>query len=483
MSATDVNPFAGGCAWIDGEFVPIAEANIPIMDWGFLHSDLTYDVVSAWHGNLFRLDDHMARFERGCHKLRLEPSLTFGEMRDILIETVALSGLRDTYSEVVLTRGIAPQGVRDPRQLQARFYAYSVPYVWLVRPEDQEKGVALAIVQQVERISSRSVDPTIKNFHWGDLTRALFEAYDEGALLPALTDGHGLITEGAGYNIFAVVDGRVHTPAVGVLEGVTRKTVIELVTASETEMVVGDLSVGMMHRAEEVFLSSTGGGVIPITILDGRPVGDGRAGPIALWLQQAYWELQDDPRYATPVTYRDSETFTTPRRMVIFGVTEFTAALVRAAKLLRYQVTVCDTSETSTSRERFPGADEVVVDSPQRYLDRVGEHLGPRDAVCVLAHDHTTDVPAIVAALGTGVGYLGVMGSRDHTAERMQRLREEGFDESALARVMAPIGIDIGARTHEETAIAIVAEIIALEANVSARSLRDSTGPIHPTRT
>ncbi len=305
-TTTDLNPFAGGCAWIEGEFVPIAQARIPIMDWGFLHSDLTYDVVSAWQGKLFRLDDHMARFERGCHKLRLDPPLTFGEMRDILIETVALSGLRDTYSEVVLTRGIAPQGVRDPRKLQARFYAYSVPFVWLVKPEDQTKGVALAIVKQVERISSRSVDPTVKNFHWGDLTRALFEAYDEGALLPALTDGHGLITEGAGYNIFAVVDGRVYTPAAGVLEGITRKTVIELVTASEHEMVVGELTVEMMHRAEEVFLSSTGGGVIPITTLDGRPVGDGTAGPIALWLQRAYWELQDDPRYATPVTYYES---------------------------------------------------------------------------------------------------------------------------------------------------------------------------------
>jgi len=303
---TDPNPYGDGCAWIDGEYVPIAQARIPIMDWGFLHSDLTYDVISAWRGKLFRLDDHMARFERSYQKLRLVPPFTLAEMRDILIETVALSGLRDTYSEVVVTRGIAPKGVRDPRKLQARFYAYSVPFVWLVKPEDQAKGVALAITQQVERISPRSVDPTVKNFHWGDLTRALFEAYDEGALLPALTDGHGLITEGAGNNIFAVVDGRVYTPAVGVLEGVTRKTVIELVSASDTEMVVGDLSVDMMHRAEEVFLSSTGGGVIPITTLDGRAVGDGRTGPIASWLQRAYWELQDDPRFATPVTYHDS---------------------------------------------------------------------------------------------------------------------------------------------------------------------------------
>jgi xanthine dehydrogenase accessory factor len=124
-------------------------------------------------------------------------------------------------------------------------------------------------------------------------------------------------------------------------------------------------------------------------------------------------------------------------------------------------------------------ADEVVVDWPNRYLAKVGPDLGPRDAVCVLTHDPKFDVPAIVAALETDVGYLGAMGSRKTHGERVARLREAGVDEAGLARVMAPIGLDIGARTPEETAVSICAEIIALRTGRLAPSLRDADGPIH----
>jgi xanthine dehydrogenase accessory factor len=174
------------------------------------------------------------------------------------------------------------------------------------------------------------------------------------------------------------------------------------------------------------------------------------------------------------------EVFQAPRRMVIFGAVDFTAALVRAAVNLGYYVVVCDAREVFASARRFPEADEVVVEWPHRYLGRVGGSLGPRDAICVLTHDHKFDVPALVAALGTRVGYLGAMGSRRTHAERTERLREEGVGDEGLARIMAPIGIDIGARTPEETAVAILAEIIAVQSATHVPSLRDRTGPIHP---
>ena len=173
------------------------------------------------------------------------------------------------------------------------------------------------------------------------------------------------------------------------------------------------------------------------------------------------------------------ESFAPPPRMIIFGAVDFTAALARAAKLLGYRVTVCDARAVFATPQRFPMADEVVNDWPHRYLVKVGEELGPRDAVCVLTHDPKFDVPAIVAALDTRVGYLGAMGSRRTHAEREQRLREAGVSEQGLARVLAPIGLDIGARTPEETAISICAEIIALRTGRVAPSLRDTTGPIH----
>jgi xanthine dehydrogenase accessory factor len=173
------------------------------------------------------------------------------------------------------------------------------------------------------------------------------------------------------------------------------------------------------------------------------------------------------------------ESFAPAPRMIIFGAVDFTAALGRAAKLLGYHVTVCDARAVFATPRRFPMADEVVVDWPDRFLATVAERLGPRDAVCVLTHDAKFDVPAIVGALATDVGYLGAMGSRRTHARRLVRLTEAGVSDDQLARLMAPIGLDIGARTPEETAVAILAEVIARRTGRDAVSLRDGSGPIH----
>jgi xanthine dehydrogenase accessory factor len=173
------------------------------------------------------------------------------------------------------------------------------------------------------------------------------------------------------------------------------------------------------------------------------------------------------------------EAYAPPPRLIIFGAVDFTAALVRVAKVLGYHVTVCDAREVFATKTRFPLADEVVVDWPHRHLQAVGASLGPRDAVCVLTHDVKFDVPAIRAAFETRVGYLGAMGSRRTTEQRADRLREEGVTDPELARIMAPIGLDLGARTPEETAVAICAEIIAVRTGKPVNRLRDGTGPIH----
>jgi xanthine dehydrogenase accessory factor len=173
------------------------------------------------------------------------------------------------------------------------------------------------------------------------------------------------------------------------------------------------------------------------------------------------------------------ESFAPPPQLFVFGAVDFTGALARVGKVLGYRVTVCDAREVFATKARFPFADEVVVDWPHRLLERVGDQLGPRDAVCVLTHDPKFDVPAVLAALRTGVGYLGAMGSRRTTDDRNRRLREEGVSDEELAQVMAPIGLDIGARTPEETAVSILAEIISARTGRSAPSLRDADGPIH----
>ncbi len=173
------------------------------------------------------------------------------------------------------------------------------------------------------------------------------------------------------------------------------------------------------------------------------------------------------------------ESFVAPARMLIFGAVDFTAALARVAKVLGYHVTVCDARAVFATPARFPMADLVVNDWPDRYLTSV-VGLSVRDAICVLTHDAKFDGPAIAAAITTDAGYIGVMGSRRTHAARVERLHAAGLTDADLQRVMAPIGLDIGSRTPEEAAVAICAEIIAVRTGrTGAGSLRDGTGPIH----
>ncbi len=182
----------------------------------------------------------------------------------------------------------------------------------------------------------------------------------------------------------------------------------------------------------------------------------------------------------SPVVSVYVESYAPPPQMWIFGAVDFTAALAKVAKVLGYRVTVCDAREVFATRRRFPMADEVMVSWPGPLFDERGKTLGPRDAVCILTHDPKFDVPAVQGALATDAGYIGVMGSRKTHDKRLERLAEVGVDRPEdLARLMSPVGLDIGARTPEETAISIVAEIIAARTGRSAPSLRDSEGPIH----
>lgn len=168
-----------------------------------------------------------------------------------------------------------------------------------------------------------------------------------------------------------------------------------------------------------------------------------------------------------------------PPEMWIFGAVDFTGALARIAGSLGYRVTVCDARSVFATRERFPEAHEIVNLWPHELLEQHGARLGERDAICVLTHDHKFDVPAVRAAIGTQVGYIGCMGSRRTHEERYRLLLEAGVDPAHLERVMSPIGLDLGARSPAETAISICAEIIALRYGRPVRSLRDTRGSIH----
>ena len=301
-SVYDRRAYADGAAFVEGRFVPVAEARVPILDWGFLRSDATYDVAHVWRGSVFRLEDHLDRFERGVARLRMSPPYGRGEIRDILLECVRLSGLRDAYAEIICTRGVPPPGSRDPRDCENGFFAFVVPFVWITDPDKQERGLH-ATISHVRRIAPESVDPPVKNYHWLDLQRGLFDAYDRGGETAILVDAGDNVVDGPGFNVFAVKDGAIFTPERGVLEGITRKTVIELALKHGIPLEARPVPAEELRRADEVFVSSTAGGVIPITTVDGEDVGGGKPGPVTRRLRAAYWGLHRDPRFSVPVTY------------------------------------------------------------------------------------------------------------------------------------------------------------------------------------
>ncbi|MFI5567236.1 XdhC family protein [Streptomyces sp. NPDC051740] len=166
-----------------------------------------------------------------------------------------------------------------------------------------------------------------------------------------------------------------------------------------------------------------------------------------------------------------------PPRMIVFGAIDFAAALVRVGKFLGYHVTVCDARPVFATGARFPEADEIVVDWPHRYLR--GTETDARTVLCVLTHDAKFDVPLLKVALGLPVAFVGAMGSRRTHTDRERRLREAGVGERELARLRSPIGLDLGARTPEETALSIAAEIVADRRGGTGAPLTGSRTPIH----
>lgn len=299
--ASSTNPFAGGIAWVEGEVVPLHEARIPLIDQGFLHSDLTYDVPAVWDGRYFRLDDHLARLAASCEKMRYFPPLSIAEMRAALIDIVAKSGIRDAFVQVIVTRG--PDFVRYYKEARNAVYMFAQPYVWGLREEFQLPGGSALVTRTVRRTPPGAMDPTVKNLQWGDFTRGVLECVDRGATFPLLPDGDGGMTEGAGYNIFVVHKGRVMTAERGVLEGVTRRTVLELARERQIPTHVGYVPVEHFYEADEIFLSTTAGGIMPIVSLDGEPVADGKVGPITTLLRDAYWDAHYDPKYSFAIDY------------------------------------------------------------------------------------------------------------------------------------------------------------------------------------
>ena len=298
------NDLSLGAAWMNGTVIPISQATIPVNDWGLVHSDITYDVVPVIDGAFFRFDEYLARFLSSMKNLHLDPGMSKRDIQAALHQMVGKSNLRDSYVAMVCSRG-KPKiaGSRDPRDCENHFFAWCVPYVHIIKPEVVEKGATAWIAQNAYRIPENSVNPRVKNYHWGDFTQGIFEAKDKNYETVILLDYDGNVTEGPGFNVFAVKNKVLITPDRGVLAGVSRKTVLEMAEHLGINTSIRSLSVEELLEADEVFLSSSGGGVIPIIRVNETIFGNGASGPISVQLNETYWKWTTLEKYRDPIDY------------------------------------------------------------------------------------------------------------------------------------------------------------------------------------
>ena len=286
---------------MDGVYLPLGEARLPVTDWGLIRSDATYDVVHVWQGAFFRLGEHIERFRASAARLRLDVP-DAATLRDIVHGCVARSGLTESYVALVATRGAPVGPSRMPGACRNRVLAYARPWVWVFSPDVIARGAWLVIPETV-RIPTNAVDPRVKNYHWGDFTYGLFEAEDRGADSALLLDAAGFVTEGAGFNVFIVKDRTVVFPDQGALEGVTRRTVMELCPQLGLSLEVRPITRAELEQADEVCACTTAGGIMPVARVDDRIYGNGGPGPISLAIKDAYWALHADPAHRDPVDY------------------------------------------------------------------------------------------------------------------------------------------------------------------------------------
>ena len=296
--------FEAGSAFTQGVYRPIDEGVVPIRDAGFIHADAAYDVVSASRGFLFRMADHLDRFRESCRKFQLKSPYSDAETVAILTELVRLAGLKDAYIWWAVTRGEMQGNDRARARYVNRFYAYVTPYSFILHDDQRTRGADLFVSERFVRISPRAVDPTAKNFHWMDLKLSIYEALRAGSDWSVLTDGEGLLTEAPGCNVFVIKRGVLRTPASGCLEGITRRTVFDLAAELGLPVEATSVRVEELRDADEAFLTSTSGGILPVARVDHRPLG-GRDGPgeLTARLHDLYWEKRWAGWLGDPIDY------------------------------------------------------------------------------------------------------------------------------------------------------------------------------------
>ena len=286
--------------YVNGDYVSLSAAAISPLDQGFLLGDGVFDVVSAWKGVIFKLDQHIDRFFDSMIAACLDPGWTADQWKDIIIETTRRNALRDATIRFIVTRGVPKAVVADPRHFNATIIVWAAPYIFLADEATRKQGIRL-MISSTRGFPADSLDPRYKcldRLH-SQLVRleALSAGYDDAIWL----DHAGNVSESAASNIFAVKKGIVYTPAGGILRGVTRQTFIDVARAAGYKCEEVTMTPFDLYTADEVFTTSTAGGALAVREIAGRQIRRAAPGPVTVKLNEDYWALRESGAHGTPI--------------------------------------------------------------------------------------------------------------------------------------------------------------------------------------
>ena len=284
--------------YINGEYFSGVDAKISIYDAGFYFGVNVFDALSMWGGFIRKMDSHIKRFYESMHAYDLEISLSKEEFKEVVFETVRRSKLREGLIFARSTYGIFPLG--SPPERESTLIVDCRPYSWMGGQEAQKAG-AKARIPKIKDYPVQCVEGRVKNGNRFNYYLAMLELKGTDATLPLMTDMDGYVGQGVGENLWIIKDGKLFTPWGNILYGITRETVFDVAKLENIEVTEAKLAPSQVYNADEVFMSSSAGGLIPVIEVDMRRIGDGKPGPITQRLRDVYWKIHVDPKYATKV--------------------------------------------------------------------------------------------------------------------------------------------------------------------------------------
>jgi branched-chain amino acid aminotransferase len=286
--------------YIDGDFYKQEDAKISVFDRTVLYGDAVFDTYTVRNGKIFKMHGHTDRLYRSAHSMAISIPISKEAFNEAVKETVRRCELRNAYVRPIVSRGLGPKPLLDPRGCKPSIIIMASPYVEPLDPEKMKKGLRCKI-SSIPRIPDQCLDSKIKCCNYINLIMMRMEAVNSGADDAIALTLDGFVAEVPGSNLFVVTDGKIFTPSENILLGITRETVMELAGEIGIEVRQARMTKYDVYVAEEVFLSSTAGGIIPVTEVDSRVIGSGQPGAITQRIQAGYTRMLDEGIHGTSI--------------------------------------------------------------------------------------------------------------------------------------------------------------------------------------